>query len=410
MSDNNHNPRIRSLDFQPVFHKGQQMWFLRDPYQLSQYQLIFPPLLAQMLMYCDGTRTLADIQKALSKDAGFPVPQEHLIEAIEQLDEAGLLENDRYQAMRQQALTEYRAQPHRPPALAGLSYPADPEELDYLFAEYGANDHLNDWANWSGRGIVSPHIDYQRGGPVYAKVWRRAQPAVAEADIVLMFGTDHNGGLGTITLTEKAYATPYGVLPTDEGMVERLAAALGTENAFALELNHRQEHAIELSAVWLHHTYRQLGLPPRPMIPILCGSFHHFVTNGGHPAHDPQFNILLDTLKAETAGKRVLTVASVDLAHVGPNFGDSFTMDKPRRHAIRESDQRIMTATRSGSAESFYQEIAQVQDRNRICGFSSIYLMLRYLENQQGHEIAYAHCPADDQDTSLVSICGLLLD
>ena len=146
------------------------------------------------------------------------------------------------------------------------------------------------------------------------------------------------------------------------------------------------------------------------MIPILCGSFHHFVTNGGHSAHDPQFNILLDTLKAETAGKRVLAIASVDLAHVGPNFGDSFPMDKPRRQAIRESDQRVMNATRSGSAETFYQEIAQVQDRNRICGFSSIYLMLRYLENQQGHEIAYAHCPADDQDTSLVSICGLLLD
>ncbi len=403
-------PHIRPLDFQPVFHKGQQMWFLRDPYQISPYQLIFPPLLAQMLMYCDGQHTMPQIQAALSKDAGFPVPMHHLEDAITQLDEACLLENDRFRAAKTQLLAEYRAQPHRPPALAGLSYPAAPDELDHLFAEYGANDNLNGWQPWTGRGIVSPHIDYQRGGPVYAKVWRRAQPAVAEADMVLIFGTDHNGGLGTITLTEKAYATPYGVLPTDEGIVRKLAAALGPDNAFALELNHRQEHAVELSAVWLHHTYRQLGLEPKPMLPILCGSFHHFVMNGGHPARDPQLNALLETLKAETKGKRVLCVASVDLAHVGPNFGDDFAIDKGHRQRIQESDQRIMAATRAGAAETFYQEIAQVQDQNRICGFSSIYLMLRYLENQQGQEVAYSHCPADPEDHSIVSICGLLLD
>ncbi|MBP8000507.1 MAG: AmmeMemoRadiSam system protein B [Chloroflexi bacterium] len=410
LSKNNHKPRIRPLDFQPVWHKGQQMWLLRDPQQLSEYQLIFPPLLAQMLVYCDGTSTLTEIQTALSTDAGFPVPLHHLEDALAQLDEACLLENERFWTARKQALSQYRAQPHRPPALAGLSYPADPEELDFLFAEYGASDNLNGWRSWSGRGIISPHIDYQRGGPVYAKVWRRAQPAVAEADIVLMFGTDHNGGLGTITLTEKAYATPYGVLPTDKEMVQRIAAAIGPEHAFALELNHRQEHAIELSAVWLHHTYRQLGLEPRPMIPILCGSFHHFVTHGSHPSQDPQMNSLINVLKEATQGKRVLAIASVDLAHVGPNFGDPFPMDKPRRQAIRESDQRLMAATRAGQADIFYQEIAQVRDQNRICGFSSIYLMLRFLENHQGQEIAYAHCPADDQDNSLVSICGLLLD
>ena len=146
------------------------------------------------------------------------------------------------------------------------------------------------------------------------------------------------------------------------------------------------------------------------MLPILCGSFHHFVMNGGHQAREPQLNTLLETLKAETKGKRVLCVASVDLAHVGPNFGDDFAIDKKHRQRIQESDQRIMAAARAGAAETFYQEIAQVQDQNRICGFSSIYLMLRYLENQQGQEVAYSHCPADPEDHSIVSICGLLLD
>lgn len=403
-------PRLRPLDFQPVSHQGQPMWLLRDPMQYSQYQLIFPPLLAQMLVYCDGEHTLEQIQTVLSQDAGFPVPRAPLEEALAQLDEALLLENERFQQAKQASMAAYRALPYRPPALAGLGYPADSEELDHLFGEYGANDNLHGWQPWNGRGIVSPHIDYQRGGRVYAQVWRRAWPAIAEADLILMFGTDHNGGLGTITLTEKPYATPYGVLPTDMAMVERIAAALGPQNAFALELNHRHEHAIELSAVWLHHSYRQLGIEPRPMIPILCGSFHHFVTNGHHPASDPQLNILLDILKQESEGKRVLAVASVDLAHVGPNFGDPFVMDKIRRQKLQEQDEQLMEATRTGAAATFYQEIAQVQDQNRICGFSSIYLMLRYLENQSGRTVAYSQCPADPQDHSLVSICGLLLD
>jgi hypothetical protein len=36
--------------------------------------------------------------------------------------------------------------------------------------------------------------------------------------------------------------------------------------------------------------------------------------------------------------------------------------------------------------------------------------MLRYLGNEEGREIAYAHCPADEEEMSIVSICGLLLE
>jgi hypothetical protein len=69
-----------------------------------------------------------------------------------------------------------------------------------------------------------------------------------------------------------------------------------------------------------------------------------------------------------------------------------------------------MSAISDGDAAGFYKQIAAVKDQNRICGFSSIYLMLRYLGQTQGTQIAYEQCPADLQDTSLVSICGMLLD
>ncbi len=407
MSD---KPILRPLDFQPVSHMGQQMWLLRDPLQLSPQQLIVPQGLAQMLMFLDGCRTRQQIHDAFCHLVGEPLEFEIVNNALDQLDDALLLDNQHSQAAQQALLNAYRAQPNRPPALADLSYPGDPAELAQLFQTYGDGDDLNGWPPWHGRALISPHIDYQRGGPVYAKVWRRAETAVLEADLVLIFGTDHNGGYGTVPLTRQPYATPYGVLPTDLALIDELAAAIGPENAYGEELHHRTEHSVELSAVWLHHIYHQAGVAPKPMVPILCGSFHHFVTNGRHPDEDDLLNTAVSTLRRATAGKKALAVASVDLAHVGPNFGDEFLMNNPRRKKLRQEDDQLIQAVLQGDAADFYDQIAAIQDRNRICGFSSIHTMLRFLGPVNGRQIAYDHCPADPQDTSLVSICGLLLE
>lgn len=406
-------PLLRPLDFQPVNHQGQQMWYLHDPQQLTDQQLVMPPVLAQMLLFCDGAHTPDAIHAALCQRVGFNVPRDVVDDALARLDEACLLDNERSRQALQGVVEAYRNQPFRPPSLAGLSYPERPFALAAMLEGYSGADDLNGWQPWRGRALISPHIDYQRGGPVYAKVWQRAQTAVLEADLVIMFGTDHRGGAGTFTLTRLPYATPYGVLPTDTAVIDHVAAAIGEDVAYAEELHHRQEHAIELSAVWLHHIYHQAGVAPKPMIPILTGSFHHFVQNGGHPAEDETLKTAVAALQKATGGKRVLTVASVDFAHVGPAFGDDFPITAERRAALRRSDNHLVHAITQGDAASFYDQIAAVQDQNRICGFSPIYLMLQYLGGQnsvEGIRVAYDQCPADDEDTSFVSINGILLE
>lgn len=402
-------PHLRPLDFQPVSHRGEQMWLLRDPWQMSQRQIIFPPALAQMLLFCDGMRTAEEIHQALSEHLGVEVPFQAVDEALQELDRAYLLVNERSETERRRLIDQYRSQPYRPPALAGLSYPVSPADLSELLRGYGGAAGNVDPA-WRGRGIVSPHIDYQRGGPVYAQVWRQGAEAVLDVDLVLIFGTDHNGSPGSITLTRLPYATPYGILPTDTELIDCLANALGPEAAFREELNHRNEHSVELSAVWLHHIYHETGAQPAAMIPILVGSFHHFLENGAHPADDVAYGRFLAALREGTRGRRVLAVASVDLAHVGPAFGDPFAMGPERRELLRQQDSELMTAVIRGDAADFYRQIWTVQDRNRICGFAPLYLMLEYLRPTGGVKVAYDRCPADMTDSSLVSICGLLLD
>lgn len=396
-------PKLRPLDFQPISYQGEAMWLVRDPLKLGDRQLVFPGGLAQMLLFCDGEHTLPQIHRGICQALGTHVPFEVVADAVQQLDTLLLLDNERAQQAIAAAQAVYRAQPYRPPALAGLSYPADSAELTALFHSYNGRPSTMP-ATWHGRAVISPHIDYQRGGPVYAQVWQQAAAAAQSADLVIIFGTDHNGGPASLTLTRLPYATPYGVIPTDPALVDRLAAAIGPE-AFALELNHREEHAVELSAVWWHHIR---GANPCPMLPVLCGSFQHFTPNG-HPDDDPTLKAFIDALQEATAGRNVLAVASVDLAHIGPAFDTGYVVDEARCQALAASDAQLRQAIRQGDAETFYRLIAATENSHNICGFSSIYLLLRYLGATQGQDVAYAQCPADPNNTSVVSICGMLL-
>jgi AmmeMemoRadiSam system protein B len=407
-------PKIRLLDFQPMTHQGEQVWLVCDPREITPAQLVLPVVLAQMTIYCDGQHDIPAIYAALARDFGGELSQGILESALEALDEAYMLENERFRQKYNDVVADFRKADCRPMTLVGLNYSKDITELCEQFESYSFGDDpadLGRWSDWQGRGIVSPHIDYQRGGEVYAKTWTRSKNAVAEADLVLMFATDHKGGLGSLTLTDKPYETPYGILPTDLNLVHKLAESIGQQDAYRLELNHRREHSVELSAVWLHHIANQVrpGNPP-PMIPLLIGSFQHFVNGDGHPAKDKNMVGFIEALKAATAGKRVLCVASVDLSHVGPAFGDDYVMDQAHRDELTRVDEGLIEAVKFGDEERFYAEIANLQNRNKVCGFSPLYLMLQFLGETSGTRIAYEHCPADAEDQSLVSICGLLLD
>ena len=95
----------------------------------SRATALIPAGLAPVLELCDGEHTLAAMQAALSVRYGMSLPTATLESLISQLDEALILESERVQAARHDAREAYRNAPFRPPALAGTSYPADPDAL-----------------------------------------------------------------------------------------------------------------------------------------------------------------------------------------------------------------------------------------------------------------------------------------
>lgn len=399
------HPKLRDLDIRPIVYEGFPYILLRDPQRLTDQQLFVPQPLATVLAFFDGHHHLDEVPEVHRRFYGISIPDDLVHKLAEALDEAFMLDNDRSAARQAEALAEYRSAPFRAPALAGAGYPDDAKALWSLLQDYlEASDVAADPIDWNAPiGLLSPHIDYPRGGRVYAHVWKRAAQAAREAELVILLGVDHYGA-DPFTLTRQNYATPYGVLPTETAIVDQLAAAIGEEAAFAGELRHRGEHSLELVTVWLHHLREGR---PAPVVPILTGSFHPFMLNGDTPSADPKIGAVLEVLRKAMAGRRTLIVASGDLAHVGPAFGGA-PLDAAGRRTLRTADEELLDAMRRGDAAGFFNAIRRVQNRNNVCGVAPIYLTLRLLGQSRGEPAGYAICPADEQNTSVVSVAGMV--
>jgi AmmeMemoRadiSam system protein B len=395
-------PKLRAIDPRPITHGGQPSILLRDPLQLTDKAIIIPRQLAPFLMLCDGTRDIEGLVASLAIRYGLRAAPSALEKLVTALDEALLLDNGRFVQAREQKLAEYRQAPSRAPASAGRSYPADASALRHMLDGYLETTDEQPTELTNIRGLISPHIDYERGGPVYAAVWKHTTDAVKAADLAVILGTDHYGD-NLVTLTRQNYGTPFGVLPTAQGIVDTLAEAVGPDEAFADELFHRVEHSIELAAIWLHHTR---GNQPCEVVPILCGSFGRFVRGEAELANDPTIAALVNALKQATAGRRSLVIAAADLAHVGPAFGGAPQGLMERAH-LQATDDALIERICSGDAEGFFEAIKQEGDRYNVCGLPPIYIALRLLGQVQGERVAYDRCPADENSTSLVSICGV---
>ena len=410
----NHHPKLRPLDIRRVDQGGQQLLSLNDPLRLTDQAMLINHRQASILALCDGTRDLPTLITDLRARYGIHILLPEMESLLQELDENLLLEGPRFQEACQRALVSYRGAPYRRPELAGAVYPAETTDLQRTLDGFCAQAPPPDIAAPPPGeivGILTPHIDYARGQQVYAGAWQQVIPVLTDYDLIVVLGTDHAGGPGKLTLTRQHYATPWGTLPTDLEVMEALIRSQGERAALEEELHHAREHSIELALVWLHYALRQgAGLPKLPpVVPILCGHMGHFIRKEESPESDRSFTLLLETLRFTMERRRTLVIASGDLAHVGPAFGDAAPLGAQSRAQLQADDGTSLAAIRNGSASAFFQGVQEEEDRRRVCGLTPIYLAMRLLGgNVSGSVTDYAQCPADIDGGSLVSIAGAI--
>jgi AmmeMemoRadiSam system protein B len=358
--------------------------------------VVLPRGAAVLAVLMDGRRTMAQLQAAFHERTGATAPRADVEALVRALDDAWLLEGERFRRRRREQLSAYLKGPVRPAWHAGRSYPSDAADLsrefDAFFVADGGPGVIGPATVRNGRplaGIISPHIDPARGGSAYA--W--AYKAVAEesdADLFVVFGTAHQPMRQWFCASRKDFSTPLGTVRTDQAFIDRLAAHLASSVAgrciklFDDELAHRVEHSIEFQVTFLQHVLG--GKREFRIVPILVGSFHEFLAENDPPDGSPEIQAFLAAMRfaARQHPGKVCYVSGADLAHVGRRFGDPWPMNKSRLAAQSKDDRKLLKFACQGDAAGFFRHVALQKDRSRICGLSPTYTMLAVLGPVRG--------------------------
>ena len=91
-------------------------------------------------------------------------------------------------------------------------------------------------------------------------------------------------------------------------------------------------------------------------------------------------------------------IASVDMAHVGPRYGDRY---KPHKATIQEnlsSDESLLKLLEKCQADDFIQKINRDANSRKICGVAPLYTMAKALEGRaNGTTLRQSHAIVDGE-------------
>lgn len=186
----------------------------------------------------------------------------------------------------------------RPPAVAGLFYPADAEQLHADVQAYLREADLDETniskLDAAPKAIIAPHAGYVYSGPVAASVYARLQPAHDRIHRVVLLGPSHRVAFrGLAASSADHFSTPLGNIKLDRAAINTLA---DLPQVHQLDQAHTQEHSLEV-----HLPFLQEVLDNFQLVPLVVGDTR--------PAE------VAEVLERLWGGPETLIVISSDLSH-----------------------------------------------------------------------------------------------
>jgi AmmeMemoRadiSam system protein B len=197
----------------------------------------------------------------------------------------------------------------RPPAVAGLFYPADRRELQAMIQAL-----LSEKTD-EGRppkAIIAPHAGYVYSGPVAASAYRRLRLGRDTIRRVVLMGPSHRVAFEGLAIpSSEFYTTPLGDIPVDAAAIASL-----TDLPFVqvLDRAHAAEHSLEVQLPFLQESLEQFSL-----VPIVVG--------------DAEPSEIADVLDRLWDGDETAIVISSDLSHYN-DYATAQRMDRATSRAI----------------------------------------------------------------------------
>ncbi len=152
----------------------------------------------------------------------------------------------------------------RPPAVAGLFYPASPSVLRCTVERFLAEAKVSAEPELVPRGLIAPHAGYPYSGPVAASGYRLVGRLDGQVRRVLLLGPSHRVPFsGLAAPSWSAFSTPLGTVPVD---VEAVQACLQLPAVRLYDRPHVQEHSLEVQLPFL-----QVCLSEFVLVPVVVG-------------------------------------------------------------------------------------------------------------------------------------------
>ena len=373
-------PTLRNVEILPFRRQNGEIHFaLHDPLQLAE-TIAVSAAGYFVLTHFDGAHTCADVTAEFRRQTGMELPISEIARLIVALDGAFFLHGPRFEAALEARRAAYLAAPARD---CRDRYPPEPELRRALenILKTGKAASIRDL-----RGLIAPHLDYERGAPCYADAYATLA-AAAPAERYVILGTNHAGLSDCVVATSKDFVTPLGRAPVDTDFLAALETRLGA-SLREHEEDHLHEHSIELQVHFL-----QVLAGPRPfqIVPVLCRGVDApecETDSNGQFAQLRRFARVLGELMAGDR-RRTILVAGADLSHVGQRFGDSEPTTPAFLQSIGQSDRALLSLLGQRNEAEFVAQLSANGNPTRICSTACIYAALQALPDQPCRILAY---------------------
>lgn len=392
-------PQVRPLQPLPVQAQNKEtgqttmLIGLRDPSMLSTQMMVVPPQAVQVIQHFRGEKTIEEIASLFKTDAA------PLVELAKKMDEFGLIWGPNFERLEGEMKDKLRREGTFPVTASGLlgsDADACRKQLDEWLSE-SEDPELDRPAT----GVVAPHLDYQRGWPVYAASYRcfdRAQ----QPDRIVILGTNHFGLGDGVVVADLGFRTPIGPVVSDRAVVERLRDRCG-ERLFIDQLDHLPEHSIQLHLPWLQHRFGEVPVVAALIPDPLAG----MVADDGERVRREEFvEALREALDAE--GGRTYFVASSDLSHVGPQFGEPVAVNDQRKKEVERVDRDLMGKFISGDPREFLEACQWTKNPTRWCSIGNMAATLELVRPSAVELVDYRQA-CDPQGGAMVTSCSMAL-
>ncbi len=205
----------------------------------------------------------------------------------------------------------------RPPAVAGMFYPDNPQQLESdvrgLLAE-AVKDGKQEGP--TPKALIVPHAGYVYSGSTAAAAYARLLPLKEKIERVILLGPCHRVPVQGLALSgADSFRTPLGDIPLDK-KTEKFIAAM--PQVTTLDATHAQEHSLEV-----HLPFLQVTLGEFMLVPLVVGL-----------ATPKQVAEVLD---AVWGGPETLIVISTDLSHF-LDYDTAVSTDTRTKKAIEQLD------------------------------------------------------------------------